>query len=231
MTPEGEQRSLNHLAFFRLKEDYWRLPVDQKTRVLENWLGGLEEAANRLYVYQVFPAEAGIDLMVWAAVPAAQAGDSAAFFKAFALATNPHRLMLEPVTVLWGFTAASVYSKARSTQEIDPFAPARKRYLVVYPFAKTGPWYLKSAETRQGMMNEHIRLGKQFPEIHQLLLYSFGLQDHEFIVVYETDDLPQFSELVRQLRSTEVRLYTALDAPLHTAVHFSRAEGIRLWTA
>jgi chlorite dismutase len=231
MTHEEAQRSLNHLAFFRLKEDYWRLPSDQKASALENWLSGLDEAADRLHVYQVFPAEAGIDLLVWAAVPAAQDGDSAAFFMAYARATNPYRLMLEPVTVLWGFTAASVYSKARSTQEIDPFAPARKRYLVVYPFAKTGPWYLKSAEARQGMMNEHIRLGKQFPEIHQLLLYSFGLQDHEFIVVYETDDLPQFSELVRQLRSTEVRLYTALDAPLHTALHSSRAEGISLWTA
>src|SRR3972149_5821295 len=140
MAHDEGRRSLNHLAFFRFKEDYWRLPVDQKARVLENWLAGVAEGGGR-----------------------------------------------EPVTVLWGFTAASVYSKARSTQEIDPFAPARKRYLVVYPFAKTGPWYLKSTEARQGMMNEHIRLGKQFPEIHQLLLYSFGLQDHEFIVVYETD--------------------------------------------
>ncbi|HET7011048.1 MAG TPA: chlorite dismutase family protein, partial [Anaerolineales bacterium] len=123
-----------------------------------------------------------------------------------------------------------VYSKARSAQEIDPFGDARKRYLVVYPFSKTGPWYLKSAEARQGMMNEHIRLGKQFTEIHQLLLYSFGLQDHEFVVVYETDDLPEFSDLVRQLRSTEVRLYTALDAPLHTAVYLPREKAMRLWT-
>jgi len=231
MALDEARRSLNHLVYFRFKEDYWRLPVDKKPHVLESWLGGIDEAADRVHLYQVFPTEAGIDLLVWAAVPAAQDDDSAAFFKAYARATIPYRLMLEPVTVLWGFTAASVYSKARSAQEIDPMAPARKRYLVVYPFAKTGPWYLKSAEARQGMMNEHIRLGKQFPEIHQLLLYSFGLQDHEFVVVYETDDLPQFSELVRQLRSTEVRLYTALDAPLHTAVHSSRAEGISLWTA
>ena len=231
MPRDGAVRSLNHLGFFRFKEDYWRLPAGQKTSLLEDWLAGLDGASERLHLYQVFPCEAGIDLLVWAAVPAAEEDDSAVFFDAYARATNRERLMLEPVTVLWGYTAASVYSKARSPQEVDPFALARKRYLVVYLFAKTGPWYLKSAEARQGMMYEHIRLGKQFPEIHQLLLYAFGLQDYEFVVVYESDDLPQFSELVRQLRATEVRLYTALDAPLHTAVHYPREEGLSLWTA
>ncbi len=30
-------------------------------------------------------------------------------------------------------------------------------------------------------MNEHIRNGKQYREVTQLLLYSFGLQDQEFV--------------------------------------------------
>ena len=49
-----------------------------------------------------------------------------------------------------------------------------------------------SREARQGMMNEHIRIGKQYEDINQLLLYSFGLQDQEFVVVYETENLPLF---------------------------------------
>ena len=40
---------------------------------------------------------------------------------------------------------------------------------------------LMDRETRQGMMNEHIRVGRQYPEISQLLLYSTGLQDQEFV--------------------------------------------------
>ncbi len=227
---DGETpRSLNHLGFYRFKDEYWRLPTEQRRETLEAWLTGLDRGVQQLHLYQVFPGEAGVDLLVWAATPVEAAQDGAAFFEAYARATNPHRALLEPLAMLWGYTAASVYTKARSVQEINPLTQARKRYLVAYPFTKTGPWYLKSGEARQGMMNEHIRLGKQFPEIHQLLLYSFGLQDHEFVVVYEMDDLPQFSELVHQLRATEVRLYTALDAPVHTAVYHPRAEAIELW--
>ena len=53
------------------------------------------------------------------------------------------------------------------------------------------------------MMNEHIKIGKQYESIKQLLLYSFCLQDQEFVVVYETDDLALFSQLVNDSRMTE----------------------------
>ena len=46
-----------------------------------------------------------------------------------------------------------------------------------------------------------------------------GVQDQEFVVVYETDDLTRFSDLVNQLRSTEARAYTERDTPLTTALH------------
>jgi chlorite dismutase len=84
-------------------------------------------------------------------------------------------------------------------------------------------------EARQGMMNEHIRIGKQYPEITQLLLYSFGLQDQEFIVVYETDDLSQFSDLVYDLRSSEARRYTERDTPVFTAIYHPAEETLGLW--
>jgi chlorite dismutase len=146
-------------------------------------------------------------------------GRPGSFFTARATAENPFRDMLEPRDVLWGMTRPSEYSRAaKSAQEIDPFAAERSPYLVMYPFTKTADWYLFGPETRQGMMNEHIRIGKQFREITQLLLYSFGLQDQEFVVVYETDDLSLFSRLVYDLRDTEARRYTKADTPLHTGV-------------
>ncbi len=130
---------------------------------------------------------------------------------------------------LWGYTRPSQYTKTRSTQEIDPFAETRQPYLVLYPFVKTTDWYLMSREARQGMMNEHIRIGKQYEDITQLLLYSFGVQDQEFVVVYETDDLPRFSDLVNELRSTEGRRYTLRDTPLHAAVYHPAEETLALW--
>jgi chlorite dismutase len=95
---------------------------------------------------------------------------------------------------------------------------------VAYPFTKTAEWYVLGRDTRQGMMNEHIRIGKHFTEIKQLLLYSFGLQDQEFVVVYEMEDLSTFSRLVHELRGTEGRRFTKGDAPLHAGVLMSPEE-------
>ena len=139
-------------------------------------------------------------------------------------AVNCRRNYFRPVVDLWGYTKPSVYARAPSTQEIDPFANQRQTYLVLYPFVKTIQWYLLGKDTRQGMMNEHIRIGHQYPEIKQLLLYSFGVQDQEFIVVYETENLYRFSELVNELRSSDVREYTERDTPVYTAIWRSPAE-------
>ena len=86
-----------------------------------------------------------------------------------------------------------------------------------------------SRDVRQGMMNEHIRIGKQNPEITQLLLYSFGVQDQEFVVVYETEDLTMFSDLVTTLCGSEARRYALRDTPLHTAIYHPAEETLALW--
>ena len=109
--------------------------------------------------------------------------------------------------------------EGKSEQDMDPFEGERSPYLVAYPFAKTKDWYLMSMDARQGQMNEHIKIGKQFFDIKQLLIYSFGLQDYEFVVGYEANDLARFSELVQQLRSTEGRRHTLFDSPLVTGVY------------
>lgn len=226
---QGVARGLNHFAGYGFTARYWDLPGEERGKVLSAWLRRMQGTAARVRLYQVFPAGANSDLIVWSALPAPDPGDPGAFFASHAGATVPHRRFVEPRSVLWGFSGGSVYSRARSAQEIDPLLPDRGRYLVAYPFAKTTEWYLLSPEARQGMMNEHIRIGKQFPEIRQLLLYSSGLQDHEFVVVYEMDDLMQFSDLVRQLRATEVRRYTLRDSPVCAAVHRTLEEILSLW--
>jgi chlorite dismutase len=76
-------------------------------------------------------------------------------------------------------------------------------------------------------MNEHIKIGKQYFDVKQLLLYSFGLQDQEFVVSYEVEDPVRFSELVNVLRDTEARRYTLFDTPLITGVYQTSEEFIR----
>lgn len=129
---------------------------------------------------------------------------------------------------LWGFTRPSLYTKKRTTQEHALDAPTRLRYLIVYPFVKTVEWYLMSREARQGMMNEHMRIGHDFDDVRQVLLYATGLDDQEFIVAYETDRLERHQELVIALRSTEARRYTLRDTPIFTAIHRPLEEAVAL---
>ena len=227
--PEETRRTLNHFALVVFKEAFWAFPAEARAEIHAGWLAGLREAACQVDVYQVFPAEGGADVLVWSAVPAEDKNATAEFFERYARAVNSYRAYLHVHTTLWGYTRPSEYARTRSAQEIDPFGQNRKPYLVVYPFVKTTDWYLMSREARQGMMNEHIRIGKQYDDISQLLLYSFGVQDQEFVVVYETDDLAHFSALVHELRSAEGRRYTLRDMPLHTAIYHPAEETLSLW--
>jgi chlorite dismutase len=69
------------------------------------------------------------------------------------------------------------------------------------------------------VMRGHMRVGHKYPQVRQLLAYSFGLDDQEFIVAYETDDLIAFQDLVRDLRETESRRSTVRDTPIITGIH------------
>jgi len=226
---EETQRTLNHFSLFTFKDAYWSLNQNARAEFHKTWLTQLRAAAPALHLYQVYPSESGVDLLTWSALPMNNPNATAGFFERFTCATNPFRAYLNPSVTLWGYTQPSQYTKTRSAQEIDPFTDTRKKYLVIYPFVKTIDWYLMSREARQGMMNEHIRIGKQYEEITQLLLYSFGVQDQEFVVVYETDDLPRFSDLVNELRSAEGRRYTLRDTPLHTGIYHPAEETLALW--
>jgi chlorite dismutase len=118
-----------------------------------------------------------------------------------------------------GVIQPSQYVKRPTEQEQSLFSGERSRYLVVYPFTKSTDWYLLDKESRQKVMNEHMRVGHGYPQVRQLLAYSFGLDDQDFLVAYETDDLGAFSDLVRALRATESRRSTIRDTPILTGVH------------
>ena len=77
-------------------------------------------------------------------------------------------------------------------------------------------------------MNEHMRVGHQYPQVRQLLASSFGIDDQDFLVAYETDDLAVFGELVRALRSTESRRSTVSDTPILVGIRRPLAEIARL---
>ena len=227
--PEATPQTFNHFALLAFTDRHWAAPAAERQRALCAALEALRADVHALHLYQMFGVEAGSDLLVWSAIAGEDLDIAARFFGSFAARLAPLRDRVTLRTALWGFTQPSQYTRTRSRQEIDPFAAERQPYLVMYPFTKTSEWYQRSREERRDMMLEHIKLGKQYEDITQLLLYSTGLQDQEFVVVYETRDLLRFSSLVTDLRSTAGRPYTERDTPLHTAIHQSGFEALARW--
>ncbi len=99
--------------------------------------------------------------------------------------------------------------------------PGGQRYIIIYPFWKTRSWYLLPMEERQRLMNEHIRVGHAYPRVKLNTTYSFGLDDQEFVVAFETNYPEDFLDLVQQLRETEISPYTLKDTPIFTCIRMT----------
>jgi len=171
--------------------------------------------AVRSVMYSSVGLEPGVDLLFWRMAPSIDALETAA---ARLLRAGLGRWLTVRHSLI-GRVGPSQYVTKPTDQEQALFTAERSRYLVVYPFTKSADWYLLSRETRQGVMNEHMRVGRDYPTVRQALAYSFGLDGQDFVVAYETDDLVAFGNLVRALRGTESRRSTVSDTPILLGVH------------
>jgi len=176
------------------------------------------------HCYSMIGLHPGADLLLWRLSPSCEQLEEAA---AATLRSGIGPWMRVSESLL-GLIQPSQYVKRPTVQEQSLFTGERSRYLIVYPFTKTSDWYLLGKEARQGIMNEHMRVGHDYPQVRQLLAYSFGIDDQDYLVAYETDDLAVFGQLVRALRSTESRRSTLRDFPILTGIHRSPSEIARL---
>src|SRR3989344_2502685 len=120
---------------------------------------------------------------------------------------------------LLGLVRPSQYNPHQTPEEKD-FVDDAGKYLIVYPFTKTAQWHALPFEERRAMMQEHVGIARKFgTSIRQLLLYAYGVGDHEFIVSYQCDSLPDFQTLVMELRGTRGRAYTKNDTPIFLCTH------------
>lgn len=200
----------------RLEPEWRRLPDDERCRDAELFTEAVDKWPGlRTHTYSSIGIEPDVDVLVWRLAPALDALEEAG---AAALRSGLGRWLSVTHSFL-GIIQQSQYVRRPTAQEQSLFSGERSRYLVVYPFTKDTSWYLLGKDARQGIMNEHMRIGHDYPQVRQLLANSFGVDDQDFLVAYETDDLPAFGQLVRDLRGTDSRRSTVRDTPILTAVH------------
>jgi chlorite dismutase len=102
--------------------------------------------------------------------------------------------------------------------------PGSQKYIFIYPFWNTRAWYLLPMEERQRLMDEHIRVGHLYPRVKLNTTYSFGIDDQEFVVAFESNFPEDFLDLVQQLRETEASAYTLKDSPIFTCIRMTPEE-------
>jgi chlorite dismutase len=197
-------------TFYRVDPAWRRLPIEERAaakdafaEVVEDWSARMET----LRVYTVTGVRPDTDFFFWKITQRYEdLGELGA-----ALNGTPLAGWLETPYSYLATTKASQYTSARRARKI---VPKGSPYLVVYPFVKVRPWYSVSPEDRQRAMDEHIRIGGEYPSIHNHTTYSFGIDDQEFMTAFECDEPADFMHLMLTLRETEASRYTERDTPI-----------------
>ena len=136
-----------------------------------------------------------------------------------------HVVLAQSGLMKWCSTPYSFLAMTKPSEYSDEsrleVRPGHSRYLFVYPFVKTRAWYGLPPQERWRIMQDHINVGREFPSVDINTSYSFGLDDQEFVVAFETDSPADFLDLVQRLRTTESSSYTLRDTPTFTCISCS----------
>jgi chlorite dismutase len=226
---EGKEvkRQFVNFTFFKLDPAFRRLPREEIEAAKKEFLDVLEECdANDemiLLSYSMVGIRADAEIMLWRI-----SYELEAFQR---MSTRLHRTRLgQYLTTTYSYlsqTKRSMYQDMFNPEHEEDrthIIPGKAKYLFIYPFVKKREWYLLTQFTRQGIMDEHIYVGNKYPSVKLNTTYSFGIDDHEFVVAFETDYPGDFLDLVQELRETEGSRYVEKDTPIFTCVAMSLAD-------
>jgi chlorite dismutase len=219
-------RQFVNFYFLRMDPAWRRLPAAERAAGAEETIAAceaFERDGGILVPYSLVGVRGDTEFMLWRIHPELEALQRHA---SALLKTGLGKYVQVPYSLL-GMTRRSMYlDRIHPDHDEDRthIVPGRYKYIFVYPFVKTRAWYMLPAEKRQELMDGHIRLGTTFPAVKLNTTYSFGLDDQEFVVAFESDRADDFLDLVMQMRETEASSYTLRDTPTFTCI---RSESVR----
>lgn len=202
-------------AWLALAEHQREGAKDELCRTVEAFSGTLRTRA-----YSVVGMRGDVDFLLW---QIADRLDDVQELAGAISGTSLGPYLSIPYSYL-AMTRPSVYVSKGEAEQRTTLHPTDSRYFFVYPFVKTREWYQLSLEDRQTMMNEHIGVGRKYPSVKLNTTYSFGLDDQEFVVAFETDEPSDFLDLVMELREAKTSLYTLRDTPIFTCISMGLRE-------
>jgi chlorite dismutase len=158
-------------------------------------------------VYDVTGMRADADILIW------MTGDTPEDLQ------NAYRALrrVQPfaaMEVTW--TSMGVHREAEFTRDHSPAfmkGLPPKAWVTVYPFVRSYDWYLLPEAERRTMLADHGRKGTEYPQVQANTVACFSLNDYEWILALEADELVDLVDLMRHLRNTEARRHVREEVP------------------
>jgi chlorite dismutase len=224
--PDRATRQFLGYAFYKLDPAFRRMEAPARAsafadfeRMLGEWQDGHDDLILR--TYSLVGLRADCDFMLW------RISTDLSCFQAMQAEMNRTALgayLSQPYSFLSLQKRSQYVNRIEGSGEGLELLPGQGKFLFVYPFVKTRPWYSLSPHARQGMMDEHIFAAGPFKGVRLNTSYSYGIDDQEFVVSFDSDYPQEFVDLVGRLRYTEASLYTQRDTPMFTCARASVAQ-------
>jgi hydrogen peroxide-dependent heme synthase len=91
-----------------------------------------------------------------------------------------------------------------------------KNYVSVYPFVRSYEWYLLDDAERRELLAEHGMMAREYPDVRANTVSCFSLNDFEWMLAFEADELHRIVDLMRHLRGADARRHTRIEIPFFT---------------
>jgi hydrogen peroxide-dependent heme synthase len=160
------------------------------------------------YDLQGFRADA--DYMFWWVAPTSD--DLQDLYASFRR-TRLGRLS-EPVWSVMALHRPAEFNKSHIPAFLAEEEP--RPYMSVYPFVRSYDWYLLDPAERRRLLAEHGVMAREYPDVRANTVACFTLNDYEWILAFEADELHRIVDLMRHLRGAEARRHTRVEIPFYT---------------
>jgi chlorite dismutase len=192
-------------AFRDLDPDDSALEVEH---LFKTWEGSVTVRG----VYSTVGFRADTDVMLWLVATSPEAVQDALI----AFGRTRAGRELERTWSFMGVVRPAEFSPDHAPAFVKGEPP--RRYLCVYPFVRTPEWYLLPSEERAALLREHGEIGRGFPEVLANTTSAFGINDWEWILAFEADELDRIVECIRALRGARARRFTKEEVPFVTGI-------------
>ena len=197
---------------FKARDAFRELDLGAAAEEVEGLIAAWQGRVEVRGVYSTVGFRADSDLMLWLVGPTPDEVQEALLEFGRTRAGRA----LERTWTFMGVVKPAEFTADHAPAFVKGDAP--RRYLNVYPFVRTPEWYLLPREERAAMLREHGEVGREYPDVLANTTSAFGLNDWEWILAFEADELDRIVDCIRRLRDVQARRFTKEEIPFVTGI-------------